>query len=192
MGGSNSSIEAAVTLSEQNKVCLSCRGSEIHRAFKDNHQKLNEAMAAGRIELLLHSTVSEFGDKEATLRTNRGSKDEIRYVPFDHAFVLVGTDIPREFFELRGLRMENEWGGSLLRAAMLTLLGLFGLWVGGSHTNWAVIEWIPGWAGWLVAAAALSALLQFGRKGDRFSWLGLSFFVWYTVYGVKFGKGEEF
>ena len=192
MGGGNSAIEAAVTLSEQNKVCLSYRGSEIHRAFKENHRKLNEAMAAGRIELLLNSTVSEFGDKEATLRTNRGSKDEIRLVPYDHAFVLVWADIPREFLKLRGLSMENEWEGSLLRAAMLTLLGLFGLWVGGSHTNWAVIEWIPGWTGWLVSAAALGALVQFGRKGDRFSWLGLSFFVWYTVYGVKFGKAEEF
>jgi len=192
VGGGNSAIEAAVTLSEQNKVCLSYRGSEIHRAFKDNYQKLNEAIAAGRIELLLNSTVSEFGDKEATLRINRGSEDEIRRVPYNHAFVLVGADIPREFLKSLGLRMENEWEGSLLRTAMLTLLGLFGLWIGGSRTNWAAIDWIPGWTGWLVSAAALGALVQFGRKGDRFSWLGLSFFVWYTVYGVKFGKGEEF
>ena len=192
VGGGNSAIEAAVTLSEQNKVYLSYRGSEIHRAFKDNHRKLNEAIAAGRIELLLNSTVSEFGDKEAILRTNRGAHDEVRNLPYDHAFVLIGADIPREFLKSLGLKMENEWEGSLLRATTLTVLGLFGLWIGGGHANWAAIEWIPGWAGWLVAAAALGTLVQFGRKGDRFSWFGLSFFVWYTVYGVKFGKGEEF
>jgi len=88
--------------------------------------------------------------------------------------------------------MENEWEGSLLRVTALTIFALFGLWIGGGRTNWAAIESIPSWSGWLVSAVALGALVQFGRKGDRFSWLGLSFFVWYTVYGVKFGKGEEF
>ncbi len=39
VGGGNSAIEAAVTLSEQNKVYLSYRGSEIHRAFKENKRK---------------------------------------------------------------------------------------------------------------------------------------------------------
>jgi NosR/NirI family transcriptional regulator, nitrous oxide reductase regulator len=192
VGGGNSAIEAAVTLSERNKVCLSYRGSGVHRAFKDNYRKLNEAVAAGRIELLLNSTVKELGEKEAVLRINRSGQDEIQNVPYDHAFVLIGADIPREFLKSLGLKMENEWEGSLLRAAALTLLALFGLWIAGGHTNWAAIESISGWSGWLISAGALGALVQFGRKGDRFSWLGLSFFAWYTVYGVKFGKGEEF
>ena len=50
---------------------------------------------------------------------------------YDHAFVLIGADVPREFLKSLGLKMENEWEGSLLRAAALTLLGLFGLWIGG-------------------------------------------------------------
>ena len=192
VGGGNSAIEAAVTLSERNKVYLSYRGSEIRRAFKDNHRKLNEAVAAGRIELLLNSTVDEFGEKDVVLRTSRGSQDEIRSIPYDHAFVLIGADIPRAFLKSLGLKMENEWEGSLVGAVGLTLLALFGLWIGGGRTNWAALESIPGWSGWLASALALGALVQFGRKGDRFCWLGLSFFVWYTVYGVKFGKGEEF
>jgi thioredoxin reductase len=64
VGGGNSAIEAAVTLSEQNKVYLSYRGSEVHRAFKDNYRKLNEAAVAKRIELVLNSTVNEFGEKK--------------------------------------------------------------------------------------------------------------------------------
>ena len=192
VGGGNSAIEAAVTLSEQNKVYLSYRGSEVHRAFKDNHRKLDEAVAAGRIGLLLNSTVKEFGKREAVLRIARNDQVEIQNVPYDHAFVLIGADIPREFLKSLGLKMENEWEGSLLRATTLTLLALFALWIAGGRTNWAAIESIPGWTGWLVSAGAVGTLVQFGRKGDRFSWLGLSFFVWYTVYGVKFGKGEEF
>ena len=41
-------------------------------------------------------------------------------------------------------------------------------------------------------AVAVAKLIILGRKGDRFAWLGLSFFVCYSVYGVKYGKGEEF
>lgn len=191
VGGGNSAIEAAVTLSEQNKVWLSYRGSEFSRVFKENEHKLNEAIAAGKIKPLLNSTVTEFGEREAVLRVSRGGNSEMRRVSYQHAFVLIGADVPREFLKSLGLRMENEWEGSLGRASALTLLGLLGLWVFGGQAGGAAAS-IPGWAGLSLALAALGGLLYFGRRGDRFSWLGLSFFVWYTVYGVKVGQGEEF
>ncbi|MCI0422098.1 MAG: NAD(P)-binding domain-containing protein, partial [Acidobacteria bacterium] len=191
VGGGNSAIEAALTLSEQNKVCLSYRGSEFSRIFKDNERKLKEAIGAGRIEPLLNSTVSEFGEHEATLKIRRGTSDEIRQIPCDHAFVLIGADVPRQFLKSLGLKMENEWEGSLLRAAVLTLLGLLGFWILGGRADGAVVASIPGWVGLLVSLAGLGGLIHFGRQGDRFSWLGLSCFVWYTIYGAKLGKGEE-
>src|SRR5262245_21535459 len=192
VGGGNSAIEAAVTLSEQNKVYLSYRGSEVHRAFRENTRRLKEAVGAGRIELSLNSNVKEFGQKEAVLEIGSGTLVETRSVPYKHAFVLIGADVPREFLKSLGLKMENEWEGSLLRAATLTLLTLLGFWIGGGHASSAVAKWIPSWVGWLVSAGALGALIRSGSKGDRFGWFGLSFFLWYTVYGVKFGKGEEF
>lgn len=42
VGGGNSAIEAALVLSEQNRVRLSYRGGEFGRIFKDNERKLNE------------------------------------------------------------------------------------------------------------------------------------------------------
>jgi len=194
VGGGNSAIEAALTLSDQNKVYLSYRGSEFSRIFKDNERKLNEAVAAGRIEPMLGSNVAEFGEKEATLKTNNGEKR----LPYNHAFVLVGADVPREFLKSFGIRMENEWEGSILRAAALTLLGFVGLWVfgsahGGSPVAGAIdLSWIPSWVGAFMWALSLAGLVRFGVKGDRFAWVGLSFFVWYTVYGAKLGNGQEF
>ena len=44
VGGGNSAIEAAITLSEQNHVTLSYRRDQFSRIFKDNERKLNEAM----------------------------------------------------------------------------------------------------------------------------------------------------
>jgi len=198
VGGGNSAIEAAITLGEQNSVYLSYRGSEFSRIFKDNKRKLNEAIASKRIEPLLNSTITEFGEHDATLKTNTGSEDETRTIPYHHAFVLIGADVPREFLRSLGLRMENEWEGSILRTLSLTLLGFLGVWVFGAHHGGSAsigsvdLSVIPMWAAAMVWAVGLVGLIRFGIKGDRFAWLGLSFFVWYTVYGAKLGKGDEF
>ncbi|MCH6560162.1 NAD(P)-binding domain-containing protein [candidate division KSB1 bacterium] len=55
IGGGNSAVEAAITLSEQNKVYLSYRKGEFGRIFKDNERELNEQIAAGKIEPIFHS-----------------------------------------------------------------------------------------------------------------------------------------
>lgn len=198
IGGGNSAIEAAITLSEQNKVYLSYRGSEFARIFKDNERKLNAAIAAKKIEPLLNSNITEFGEHEATLKINRGGSDEIRQIPYDHAFVLVGADVPRDFLKSLGLKMENEWEGSVLRTIGLSLLGFIGLSIfGAAHGGQASflglnLSFASSWLGALIWAAGLAGLIYFGKKGDRFAWVGVSFFVWYTIYGIKFGKGEEF
>ncbi|MCZ6775755.1 MAG: NAD(P)-binding domain-containing protein [Ignavibacteria bacterium] len=198
VGGGNSAVEAAITLSEQNKVYLSYRGKEFSRIFKDNERKLNAAIATKKIEPLLNSSVTEFGEHQATIKINRGAEDEVRQIPYDHAFVLIGADVPRAFLKSLGLRMENEWEGSILRTIGFTLLGLVGVWIfgvnyGGEALIGSVdLSVIPGWIGALIWAVGLAGLIRFGVKGDRFAWLGLSFFVWYTVYGAKLGNGQEF
>jgi polyferredoxin len=94
--------------------------------------------------------------------------------------------------------MENEWEGSVLRSAGLTLLGLLGLWLFGSgHGGNPVLAgisltFIPSWIGGLLALTSFGALAGLGTRGDRFAWLGLSFVVWYTIYGAKLGSGQEF
>ena len=194
VGGGNSAIEAALVLSEQNRVRLSYRGSEFSRIFKDNERKLNEAVAAKRIEIVLNSNVKEFGDSKARIETDRGGHQETIDVPYDHAFVLVGADLPVKFLNSLGIRLENEWTGSLFRAAALTLAVMAGLWFFGSHAHIASyqLNFIPTWAGGLTALAALAALIGLGLKQDRYAWLGVSFLACYTVYGVKVGAGAEF
>lgn len=198
VGGGNSAVEAAITLSEQNKVFLSYRRGEFERVFRDNERKLNEAIAAKRIEPIFHSNVIEFGEREAKLTIAHGGSQETRRIPFDHAFVLIGADVPRDFLKSLGLKMENEWEGSFVRTVVLTLLGFLGLSIFGvslgGHANFLGVNLpdLPSWLGGLLWALSLGNLIFFGMRGDRFAWLGLSFFVWYTIYGAKIGAGEEF
>jgi len=191
VGGGNSAIEAALTLSERNSVVLSNRGDAFARLFKDNERKLESAVKAGRIELLLDSNVAEFGDGVATiLAKNATGVEERRAVRYDHAFVLIGADIPVDFLRGLGLRMENDWFGNLARAVALGAATLLGLWVLGGHSPLAASA--PPAAGGALAVAAVALLAWTGWRGDRFSWLVFAFLVMYTVYGVKVGKGEEF
>jgi thioredoxin reductase/polyferredoxin len=227
VGGGNSAIEAALTLAEQNKVVLSYRAGEFSRVFKDNQRKLDEAIAQKRIEVLFNSNVKEFRAGETLLAIERGGHAEERVVQSDHAFVLVGAELPVKFLKSLGIRLENEWDGSPLRAFSLLLALLLGLcwfaakpglggqprfaWFGlswlaqtflsntwiGNHLHvgdgsglW--IGFMPWQAGAAVALLALGGLVYTGWKGDRWSWLGISFWIWYSVYGIKFGKGDEF
>jgi thioredoxin reductase/polyferredoxin len=196
VGGGNSAVEAALVLAEQNRVRLSYRGSELARIFKDNERKLNEAVAQKHIELILNSSVREFSQKSATLEIDRGGHREPRTVPCDYAFVLIGAELPVKFLKSLGLRMENEWNGSLLRAAVLSLALLLGLWFFGGHAvdvGGIPFSAVPSTAGALLTAVSLAALIVLGWRGDRYAWLGVSFLAWYTIYGVKSpGAGEEF
>ena len=198
VGGGNSAVEAALTLSQQNRVFLSYRGDTFSRIFKDNERKLTQAVQEHRVEILFNSNVTEFGEREARLSVQENGSRQERKIPCDHAFVLIGADVPRKFLKSLGLRMENEWEGSLLRAACLTLLGLAGAWIFGAHRGGQAhlagfdLSLIPSWAGILAWALGLGLLIRHGIQRDRFAWLGLSFFIWYTVYGAKLGNGEEF
>ena len=194
VGGGNSAVEAAITLSERNKVYLSYRGSEFRRIFKDNERLLNEKVAQGKIELILNSNVTEFGVKEATLKIDKGGLDETRKVPYDHAFVLIGAELPKRFLKSLGIKLENDWEGNFFRAAGLALVALLGLWIFGGHASLfgQDLSNIPNWVGLAVSLATVAGLIRLGTKGDRYAWLGLSFLVWYTVYGAKRGTGMEF
>ena len=191
VGGGNSAIEAALVLAEQNRVVLSYRKSEFARIFKDNRRKLDEAIAAGRIEVLFNSTVKAFGDRQTVLEVKGADERQLKT---DHAFVLIGAELPVKFLKSLGIALENEWEGSLLRSTLLTIASMVALWLFGGHAGETIsaLGQVPSWAGGVAAALGLALLVKTGLGGDRWSWLGLSFFAWYSIYGIKLGSGSEF
>ncbi len=193
VGGGNSAAEAALTLSEQNHVTLSYRGEQFYRLFKDNERRLEESLAAGRIRAVFNSQVREFGEKVATLQVDKDGKKSLEKIPFDHAFVLVGSEFPGQFLKSLGLKLENEWNGCWWRATLLTVAVMLGLWILGGKASIGLVQHVPQWLGGLVAAAALATLFATGFRRDRFSWLGVAFLACYTIYGVKVaGPGGEY
>ncbi|MEE8148726.1 MAG: NAD(P)-binding domain-containing protein, partial [Longimicrobiales bacterium] len=189
VGAGNSAVEAALTLSEANRVTIANRDDGFPLIFKDNTRKLEEAMEAGRIEVIYNSSTTRFESGKAFLQI--AGEGEERELAVDHAFVLIGAELPIRFLKSLGIKLENEWEGSLLRATGLTLLAFIGLWFLGGQVPEG-LDSTPQWIGGLASAVSLGLLFFTGFRGDRWSWLGISFFVWYSIYGIKYGKGEEF
>ncbi len=195
VGGGNSAVEAAITLSEQNRVTLSYRKDAFGRIFKENERKLEEAVQAGRIELLLRSRVVAFHEDHVELQVAGETQNVTR--PYDHAFVLIGADLPVRFLRSLGIRMENEWTGRPLRATFLTLGTLFALWIAGGKASFPLLAALPSWLGIAACLLLLGTLIyaavgRAGSPGDRYARLGIAFLICYTIYGVKVGKGSEF
>lgn len=197
VGGGNSAIEAALTLSEKNKVVLSYRRDAFARLFKDNQRLLDQAVLDGKIEVIFNSKVKKFGPGEAILEIDQGGTRQDKTVPMDHGFVLVGAELPVKFLKGLGIKLENEWDGSALVPLVMTVLVMVGLWFLGPMFNGpSPFGWELGQAGSVLGAvaavAAFVGLVASGFKGNRWAWLGVSWLVWYSIYGIKVGSGSEF
>lgn len=165
-GGGNSAIEAALTLSEENKVILSYRKDSFFRIFKDNERKLQAAIAEGKIEVVFASNIVRFKEKEAVLTVNKDKQKTERVVPYDHAFVLVGAQLPVKFFKKAGVELEGEW----------------------NHKRWAFLAI---WSLLIYSIYGITKGLWPFPPPDTVSFMGRSPSFWYTVlYSVvmvKFG-----
>ncbi len=178
VGGGNSAIEAAVALAENgNRVVVSYRGSEFSRLFKDNRRKLQQEVEARRIQVVFRSNVRRFDEATYVLEVEDGARTMEK--PYQHAFVLIGADVPTEFLRSLGIQLENDWTGNPVAAAAGVLATLSGLWL---HQP----------AGWALAAAGLGWLVWSALRGSRWSLLGVSFLAAYTIYGAKQAPGHEF
>ncbi len=106
VGGGDSALEAAVGLANQSmcEVSLSYRGESFLRAKERNRSKLKESVAAGKVRLLLSSSVREIKQDAVLLNTPTGSL----ILPNDDLIVQIGGVMPSAFLERIGVRMVHK------------------------------------------------------------------------------------
>lgn len=108
VGGGDSAIEAAVALAEQpgNSVVLSYRGEAFSRIKPMNMQRLDGAVSKGTVRTMMQSNVKEIGEKEVRIATG----EEMMVVPNDYVYVFAGGELPNEFLQKIGVRIEKKFG----------------------------------------------------------------------------------
>jgi thioredoxin reductase (NADPH) len=110
VGGGDSAIEAALALAAQkgNKVQLSYRGDTFGRLKPSNRERIEKAIASGRIEMLWKTTVAEITPTEVRLRDEVLGTD--RVVPNDTVFVFAGGELPTAFLQACGVAIDTKFG----------------------------------------------------------------------------------
>jgi thioredoxin reductase len=108
VGGGDSALEAAHSIAKERgtRVTLSYRRGAFSRAKKKNRAKLDAAVSAGKIKLLLNSNVVGFSTKRVTI-DKEGKKIVI---PNDAAIICAGGILPTDFLKETGIDVETKHG----------------------------------------------------------------------------------
>ena len=108
VGGGDAALEAAIAISEQagTTVTLSYRSEAFSRAKEKNRQRLAEAEAAGRINILLKSQVQRIEADKVLIAV----EDDIIELPNDAVIVSVGGELPTGFLKQIGINVETKFG----------------------------------------------------------------------------------
>jgi thioredoxin reductase len=108
VGGGNSALEAAVTLSREpgTTTALSYRGGASFRGTDENRRQVDAAAASGRLDVLLHSTVSRITPASVHL-VQDGREVEL---PNDAVIVCAGGTLPTAVLRRLGIAVETKFG----------------------------------------------------------------------------------
>ncbi|MDP6934472.1 MAG: NAD(P)-binding domain-containing protein, partial [Myxococcota bacterium] len=119
VGGGDSAVESALACAEAGAhVTLSYRSNELVRPRQANRERIQEAAAHGRLDLLLGSRPVHIHQDRVTLQVG----DQTRELPNDTVLVQIGTRLPRAFLRKMGIRMAGEMDA--LRAAWVLFFAL--------------------------------------------------------------------
>ena len=107
VGGGDSAVEAAVGLSTQkgNTVTLSYRREAFVRLKEKNQNRIDNAVAARKISLLLKSAVQEILPDAVRISVEG---EETRELKNDAVFIFAGGEMPAEFLRNCGIRPRAE------------------------------------------------------------------------------------
>lgn len=106
VGGGDSAVESALGLANQagTTVTLSYRGAEFGRVKERNREKIDAAVAAGKVELLLGSQVKEIR-RDLVVLEHQGMP---RLLPNDGVIVRIGGEAPYPFLQRMGVNIVKK------------------------------------------------------------------------------------
>jgi thioredoxin reductase (NADPH) len=109
VGGGDSALEAAISISEQpgTTVTLSYRSEAFARVKPKNRQRLEQAEATNGLTVLLKSTVNEILSKTVTIETADNDMIEIAN---DAVIICAGGVLPTPFLKEIGVMIETHYG----------------------------------------------------------------------------------
>jgi thioredoxin reductase/Pyruvate/2-oxoacid:ferredoxin oxidoreductase delta subunit len=108
VGGGDSALEAATSIAEQpgTTVTLSYRSGSFNRAKEKNRQKVDAAVAAGRLKVMFNSGVKHIHGKTVDIE----QEGTLHSLPNDAIIVSAGGILPTPFLKQIGIEVETKYG----------------------------------------------------------------------------------
>ncbi|PKM46484.1 MAG: 4Fe-4S ferredoxin [Gammaproteobacteria bacterium HGW-Gammaproteobacteria-1] len=108
VGGGDSALEAATSIAEQpgTTVTLSYRSGSFNRAKEKNRQKVDAAVAAGRLKVMFNSGVKHIHSKTVDIE----QEGTLHSLPNDAIIVSAGGILPTPFLKQIGIEVETKYG----------------------------------------------------------------------------------
>jgi thioredoxin reductase len=113
VGGGDSAVEATLQLAEQNNVTLSYRAENFSRLKVKNHEKINNAIQRGLIDVKFNSTVISI-QKNYVEYTIKNSSEVLR-LDNDLVYVFAGGELPTDFLKEIGIHFSTKHGERILK-----------------------------------------------------------------------------
>jgi thioredoxin reductase (NADPH) len=113
IGGGDSAIESALLLADQNSVTLSYRNEVFNRIKPKNSEKINEAMAAGKVNVLFNTNPVNINKESVILATNKAG-EELK-IENDLVYIFAGGELPIQFLEKAGIHITKKFGEAVLK-----------------------------------------------------------------------------
>jgi putative YpdA family bacillithiol system oxidoreductase len=106
VGGGDSAVESALGLVNQpdTQVTLSYRGETFSRVKDRNREKIDRAIAEGKIQTLFNSVVREIREDVVVVDVDGGAT----ILPNDNVFIRIGGEAPFTFLERLGIRIVQK------------------------------------------------------------------------------------
>jgi len=110
VGGGDSALEAAASIAEQpgTTVALSYRSAAFSRAKEKNRKRIEEAEAAGRMQVIFNSNVVSITETHVTI-DQEGKTLEL---PNDAIIVSAGGILPTPFLKKTGIEVDTHHGAA--------------------------------------------------------------------------------
>ena len=108
VGGGDSAVESALLLKDDNHVMLSYRGEAFSRIKTLNNKALNDAVAAGKIDVRLNSNLLEIG--QDYVKIAMANEAEPQLLKNDMVYIFAGGELPTQFLEKAGIKITRKFG----------------------------------------------------------------------------------
>jgi NosR/NirI family nitrous oxide reductase transcriptional regulator len=123
VGAGDVACEAAIALAGHNRVTLTAIDAEFTYPKQRNIDAVRALEAAGKLRILLSSEVQRFEDREILVETPGGAAA----LPWDHAFEMIGAELPVTFLREAGVRLNTDWPAARWVGLVACFIGVYSL-----------------------------------------------------------------